>query len=111
MCVVGHNPGEKRKQEHLQDAERISQREAAERESLDTAKTVAEESALTQPSGDKVENIEIDAEGLRATPTPVQTGPVQKSYAKRNDMLDHLEAQAAKQAAAVRQRSSPYGHG
>ena len=26
MCVVGQNPGEKRKQEHLQDAERISQR-------------------------------------------------------------------------------------
>ena len=77
MCVVGQSPGEKRKQEHLEDAQRISQREAAERAILDTV--TAEEPVPIQPIADEAASIEIDAEGSKATPTPLCTVPAQKS--------------------------------
>ena len=111
MCVVGQNPGEKRKQEHLEDAQRTSQREAAERERAQPSAAVEDETSPTQPVEGKEANIEIDAEGIKATPAPVSTSTVQKSYDKRSNMLGDLEAQVTKQAAAVRQRLSPYGHG
>ena len=113
--VDGHNVGEKRKQEHLQDAERISREEAGVKESKDdvsvSAQPVQEQSKSANPTAVQEGGIEVDAEGHRATPTPVQTEAFPKSYAKRTDMLDQLQAQAVKQAAAVRQRASPYGHG
>ena len=112
--VDGQNVGDKRKQEHLQDAERISREEAGVKEGKDNVSISTQPvQAESKSSSTAVQDggIEVDAEGHRATPTPVQTEAVSKSYAKRTDMLDHLQAQAVKQAAAVRQRASPYGHG
>ena len=68
------------------------------------------------PTANDEGSVEVDAVGLRATPIPVQTDSSQKSFiittnAKRTAMLDHLQVQAVKQAAAMRQRASPYGHG
>ena len=100
-------------QEHLQDAERISREEAAVKEGKDegsiSAQSVEEASKPSSPTADKEGSIEVDAEGLRATPTVVQTESDQKTHAKRTSLLDHLQAQTVKKAAAARQRASPYG--
>ena len=113
--VDGHNVGDKRKQEHLQDAERISREESGVKEGKDEVsiviQPVQEESKLSSPTAAQEGGFEVDAEGHRARPTPVHTEAAPKAYAKRTDMLDQLQAQAVKQAAAVRQRASPYGHG
>ena len=90
MCVVGQNPGEKRKQEHLEDAQRISQREAAERAQSEIVEVSPEGSVPAQPTvvDDSAAEIETDAEGIKAT--PIQLAPAQKSYDKFSDLQKDL---------------------
>ena len=113
--VDGHNLGDKRKQEHVQDAERISREEAAHSEEKTDGSAIgqpAEEVPKSScPAVGQDGNIEVDAEGPKATPISVRTELPPKTYTKLNDLRKDLEAQNVKQAAAARQRCSPYGHG
>ena len=96
--VVGHSVGDKRKQEHLHDAERISREEAVARESLpaDTPTDSVEDQSVAPGSS----AVEVDAQGANATPAVL--GPWQKTYTKRDDLCKDLEESAA------RKRFSPY---
>ena len=80
----------------------------------DTVEASMEGTVPAQPTvvDDSVAEIETDAEGIKATPIPL--APAQKSYDKFSDLQKDIQNQAAKKAAATRQRSSPissYGHG
>ena len=114
MRVDGHNVGDKRKQEHLHDAERISQKEAAARDEQENLPAVAAINSAENPSpvaGNPT--IEVDAQGVNATPATLE--PPQKTFAKREHMLSDLEDRNAKdrnaKQAVARQRFSPYGQG
>ena len=104
MRVDGHNVGDKRKQEHLQDAERIRHKQAAVRVEQESfpADTVIDSAENHSPAVGS-STIEVDAQGVNATPAAIE--PPQKMYTKRNHLLNDLEE------AAARQRFSPYGQG
>ena len=108
--VDGQNVGDKRKQEHIQDAERISKEEADAKEGKE--EVLAVQSVDETPSVEQEGGIEVDVEGISATPVPVQTEAAQKTYTKRTQLLGDLDSQVKNErAAAARQRASPYGHG
>ena len=104
----GHNVGDKRKQEHIQDAERISQEQAAATTQCVHPPSEAGSSSLGNLApADGEPAIEVDAQGADATPATLE--PLPKTYAKRNQLLSELENNVAKEAA--RKRFSPYGQG
>ena len=108
MRVDGHNVGDKRKLEHIHDAERISQEQAVATTQCEHPPSEAGSSSsgnLAPADGETA--IEVDAQGANATPATLEPPP--KTYAKRNQLLSELEDKVAKEAA--QKRFSPYGQG